>query len=168
VLSRRRLVPPEVHGRLARLSGRLLLVYVAFKSIDTLIWINRTAPASGVRPFWFYAWQPFGSWILVAEVLVFGLLPGLLLFSRRAERDERRRLAGALLACGGIVLNRFVMTIQTLSLPTLPFEGFGVYAPSWQEVAAFGGFVAYGVILYSLSYRYLPLFPAERRAAPGA
>ena len=166
--ARRRLVPPEVYGRLARLSGRLMLAYVAFKALDTIIWINRTAPASGVRPFWFYAWQPFGSWILFAEILLFGLLPGLILFNRRSLTEERWRVTGALLACVGIVLNRFVMTIQTLSLPTLPFEGFGTYAPSWQEVAALGGFIAYGVILYSLSYRYLALFPRAPRAAAGA
>ena len=32
------------------------------------------------------------------------------------------------------------------------------YTPSWQEVASIAGVIAYGVIVYSLSYRYLPLF----------
>jgi molybdopterin-containing oxidoreductase family membrane subunit len=85
-----------------------------------------------------------------------------MLLGRRATTSEAFRLAAAGLVCGGIVLNRFVMTIQTLSLPTLPFEGFAAYLPSWQEVACFAAFVAYGVLLYSLSYRYLPLFPKER------
>jgi Ni/Fe-hydrogenase subunit HybB-like protein len=34
--------------------------------------------------------------------------------------------------------------------------------PSWQETASFLGVVAYGVIVYSLSFRYLTLFPEER------
>jgi len=55
-------------------------------------------------------------------------------------------------------LNRFVLTVQTLALPTLAFDDFLKYTPSWQEVATFGAVVAYGVIVYSLSYRYLPLF----------
>ena len=36
------------------------------------------------------------------------------------------------------------------------------YTPSWQEVASFGGVIAYGVIVYSLSYRYLPLFASPK------
>ena len=67
-----------------------------------------------------------------------------------------------LLACSGVLLNRFVLTIQTLALPTLSFDQFLSYVPSWQEVAVFGAVVAYAVIVYSLSYRYLPLFPQEK------
>ena len=63
----------------------------------------------------------------------------------------------------GVLLNRFIMTIQTLALPTLAFDKFLSYTPSWQEVASFGGVLAYGVIAYSLSYRYLPLFPAQKK-----
>jgi molybdopterin-containing oxidoreductase family membrane subunit len=161
-LSGRRLVQPEVERLLARISGWLLMVYVLFKGIDTLIWINRTAPAQGFHPFRFYAWQPFGTWILFAEIALFGLLPALLLIRPGKGTGERWRIAAAALACGGVVLNRFVMTIQTLSLPTLSFDAFLTYLPSWQEVASFGGVVGYGVLIYSLSFRYLPLFPQER------
>ena len=63
------------------------------------------------------------------------------------------------MACMGILLNRFVLTVQTLAVPTLPFDEFLSYTPSWQEVASFGAVIAYGVILYSVSYRYLTLFP---------
>jgi menaquinone reductase, integral membrane subunit len=54
--------------------------------------------------------------------------------------------------------------VQTLALPTLAFDSFLSYTPSWQEAASFAGVVAYGVIVYSLSYRYLPLFPQEKEA----
>jgi len=66
------------------------------------------------------------------------------------------------MTCGGIMLNRFVMTIQTLALPTLPFDQFLSYAPSWEEVAAFLAVVAYGVLLYSFTYRYTTIFPQEK------
>ncbi|HET6278743.1 MAG TPA: NrfD/PsrC family molybdoenzyme membrane anchor subunit [Candidatus Polarisedimenticolia bacterium] len=161
-LSGKRLVRPEVLRLLARISGRILMVYVLFKGIDTLIWINRTAPTSGVHPFYFYAWQPFGTWMLFAEIVLFGLIPAFLLIRRDEGNGTRWLVPAALLACAGVVVNRFVMTIQTLSLPTLPFESFMTYIPSWQEVAAFGGVIAYGVVLYSLSFRYLLLYPQER------
>jgi molybdopterin-containing oxidoreductase family membrane subunit len=59
-------------------------------------------------------------------------------------------------------MNRFVMTIQTLALPTLPFDQFLSYVPSWQEVATFLAVLAYGMLVYSFSFRYLTLFPQER------
>jgi Ni/Fe-hydrogenase subunit HybB-like protein len=161
-ISGRKLVGSEVERLLARISGWLLMVYVLLKGLDTLIWINRTAPAQGFHPFRFYAWQPFGTWILFAEIALFGLLPALLLIRQGRGFAERWRIPAAALACAGVVLNRFVMTIQTLSLPTLSFDAFLTYLPSWQEVASFGGVVGYGVLIYSLSFRYLPLFPQER------
>lgn len=155
-ITRRELVPRSVFARLGTISGVLLAVYVALKSIDTLIWLNVTSPAEGFAPWQHYAYLPFGSLVLFAEIAIFGLLPAGLLI------HGRWRMAGAALACCGILLNRFVLTIQTLALPTLPFDSFLSYTPSWQEVASFGGVIAYGVILYSLSYRYLRLFPEEK------
>ena len=64
--------------------------------------------------------------------------------------------------CLGVALNRFVLTIQTLVVPTLPFDHFLGYWPSWQESATFLAVVAYGVLVYSFSFRYLCLFPQER------
>ena len=66
------------------------------------------------------------------------------------------------MACGGVTLNRFVLTIQTLALPTLSFDEFLNYMPSWQETWTFLAVVAYGVLVYSFSFRYFQLFPQER------
>ena len=162
-VSGKRLMPPDAQRLLARISGYMLLVYVVLKGADTLIWVNWTAPASGVHPFWFYAWQPFGTWILFSEIALFGLIPGLILCRPR----QRWIIPAAGMACAGVLLNRFVMTIQTLSLPTLAFEGFMTYSPSWQEVAAFTGVLAYGVLVYAISFRYLPLYAKERELALG-
>ena len=57
------------------------------------------------------------------------------------------------------------VTIQTLALPSLPFDSFASYTPSWQEVAAFLAVLGYGVLLYSISFRWLNLFPQERELA---
>jgi molybdopterin-containing oxidoreductase family membrane subunit len=155
-VARRQLIPAAVFRRLGFISGVLLAAYVAVKAADTLIWLNVTSPAVGFSPWEHYAYKPFGPTLLFAEIVIFGLAPAVLLI------HGRWRITGAFLACGGILLNRFVMTVQTLALPTLAFDEFLRYSPSWQEVASFAGVIAYGVILYSLSYRYLPLFPAEK------
>jgi molybdopterin-containing oxidoreductase family membrane subunit len=154
-LTRKKLVIPQVKARLGRLSGLLLLAYVMCKSVDTLVWLNSTSRQSGFLSWEYYAWKPFGFWILLTEIVVCGFVPAVLLMRRGS-------LVAAALACTGVLLNRFVLTIQTLALPTLPFDGFAIYFPSWQEVAVFGAVIAYGVIVYSLSYRYLQLFPQEK------
>jgi Ni/Fe-hydrogenase subunit HybB-like protein len=163
-LSGRPLVRPEVYELLARVSGSLLVVYVLAKSVDTLVWINHTSFRLGVHPARFYAFPPFGTWTLFVEVVVLGLVPALLLVAPTRRRTGPR-LAAAFMACAGVAVNRFVMTVQTLALPTLAFDRFLSYTPSWQEVASFLAVVAYGVILYSLSFRYLDLFPQERELA---
>lgn len=157
-LTRRRLVDARAPVFLARLSGWLLASYVLLKAVDTIVWINRTSPRSGFAAYNYYLWEPFGTWILFAEIVLCGLLPAWLLL----RAGPKWRVTGAVLACAGVTLNRFVLTIQTLALPTLPFDKFMTYWPSWQETSAFAGVVAYGVIVFSLSYRYLTLFPQER------
>jgi menaquinone reductase, integral membrane subunit len=161
-LSGKRLVQPEVPRFLGKLSGILLIFYVLLKSIDTLVWINSTSPGFGFPAHSFYTQGAFGTWILVAEIAGCGLLPSLILLSARMRARKGLLLAAAALVCAGVALNRFVLTIQTLAVPTLPFDEFMTYSPSWQETATFLGVIAYGVLLYSASFRYLPLFPDEK------
>lgn len=162
----RKLVPDDVFRRLGYISGLLLALYIAAKSIDTLVWLNFTSRSAGFAPWQFYSHKPFGIPILFAEIVLLGLLPACLLIFETTSKRRWLLLAAAAMACAGVLLNRFVLTVQTLALPTLPFDDFAQYTPSWQEVASFGGVIAYGVILYSLSYRYLPLFPTPKQGDP--
>ena len=164
-VSKKRLVSPEVFQTLAKISGWLLLVYVVLKGIDSLVWINATSPKTGVQVSSFYAHPPFGTWVLFAEVVLLGLVPAALLLSRRVRARTGLLVLAATMACAGVVLNRYVMTIQTLALPSLPFDSFLSYSPSWQETAAFLAVLGYGVLLYSISFRWLNLFPEERELA---
>ncbi len=161
-LSRRRLVRQQALELLGRISGLLLAVYVLAKTIDTLVWINRTSPESGFPAAQYYSWKPFGTWILFAEIVLFGLAPALVLLAPRLRARRAWLVSAAGLACFGVALNRFVMTVQTLAVPTLSFDQFVSYFPSWQEIGTFLAVVAYGVLVYSLSFRYLQLFPEER------
>ena len=161
-ISRKRLVRPQVLDLLGRISGLLLAVYVLAKTIDTLVWINRTSPEIGFPAWQYYSWRPFGTWILFAEIALFGLVPALILLLPRLRARRAWLVSAAAMACFGVALNRFVMTVQTLALPTLSFDQFLSYWPSWQETGTFLAVVAYGVLVYSFSFRYLQLFPEER------
>ncbi len=162
LLSKKKLVKPEVLSYLGKISGILLIVYVLLKSIDTLIWINSTSPAVGFSAFDYYQTKPFGSWVLFSEIILFGLLPAMLLLKKKWRENINLLIPTACFVLLGVALNRFVLTIQTQALPTLAFDRFLSYVPSWQEVATFAAVLAYGVLLYSISFRYLTLFPQER------
>src|SRR5208283_5449757 len=101
--------------------------------------------------------------ILFAEIVLFGLVPALILLTPRLRARTGWLVTAAAMACGGVALNRFVMTVQTLALPTLSFDRFLSYTPSWQETGTYLAVVAYGVLVYSFSFRYFQLFPEERQ-----
>ena len=83
---------PKCSQLLGRISGLLLAVYVLAKTVDTLIWINRTSPDAGFPAAQYYAWKPFGTWILFAEIVLFGLVPALIMLTPRLRAPHR--LAG--------------------------------------------------------------------------
>ncbi len=160
-ISRKRLVEPQILAKLGRISGILLAVYIVAKLIDTVVWIFVTLPGTGFDAAEFYHHELFGVWVLFLELTVFGLLPATILLNRRRVQRTGWLVTGGILTCLGIALNRFVVTLQTQSMPTLSFDSFMIYRPSSQEWAVLLGVVAYGVILYSVSFRYLNLFPRE-------
>ncbi len=161
-ITHKRLVKDQVFQLLARISGILLCVYVLAKAVDTLVWLNRTSPGLGFEAAQYYDWKPFGTWILFAEIVLFGLLPALILITPGLRARRGWLIPATALACCGVALNRFVQTVQTQALPTLSFDRFLSYSPSWQEVGTFAGVLAYGVLVYSFSFRYSQVFPEER------
>jgi molybdopterin-containing oxidoreductase family membrane subunit len=160
-ISKKPLVKGDVFRLLAEISGALLIFYVLLKSVDTINWIDRTLPSYNLSAMAYYLSEPFGIWILFAEIILFGLIPALVFLFGSKKLSLGLLVLNAMMVCCGILLNRFVMTIQTLALPTLPFDKFMLYTPSWQEIATFTFVIAYGVLIYSFSFRYLKLFPQE-------
>jgi molybdopterin-containing oxidoreductase family membrane subunit len=100
-ITKKRLVRPGVLELLGRISGLMLAVYVLAKSVDTLIWINRTSPQVGFLAWQYYSWNPFGTWILFAEIVVFGLAPALILLTPALCRRRGWLVSAAAMACLG-------------------------------------------------------------------
>jgi molybdopterin-containing oxidoreductase family membrane subunit len=164
-LSGKKLIPKETYSELGLISGILLGVYFLAKLHDTVRWWFSTVPGLEADPHWFYANAPYGFWMLVLELGVFGLIPPIILLGKKRRQSKGWLAFGGAFGCVGIIFNRFVVTIQAQTVPTLTFDTFFTYAPTWQEWGVMGFVVAYGVLVYSLSYRYLPLFPWERELA---
>jgi len=163
----KRLVKQNVIELLAKISGWMILTYSIAKAIDTYYWINVTAPSLGHSMQNFYANNPlYGSWILFTELVLCGFVPGLILITDKGRKNGTLLITAAILAMIGVSLNRWVMVLQVMAVPVLPFEDWILYIPSWQEVATTILPVAYGVILVGISYRYLPVFPQEAELNP--
>jgi len=166
-VTRKKLVQQNVIDLLAKISGWMLLTYIVAKIIDTWYWATVTAPSRGFRLMDFYSNNPlYGTWILIAEVFVCGVLPALILVSAKGRKNPVALITATVLAVIGVCLNRWVMVLQVLAIPVLTFENWVMYFPSWQEVATTILPVAYGIILIALSYRYLPIFPQEQELNP--
>lgn len=165
-VTRKKLVPKNVYQLLAKISGWLLAGYTVLKIADTLVWIFDIAPRAGLSFMDFYKGGSYGVWLLVAEIIACGVVPAIILMTPRYRENEQLLIFGCLLNCTGIVLNRFVFTVITLAVPVMPFDRFWSYLPSWQEWGIAMALIGYGFLVFSISYRYLPVFPKEEELNP--
>ena len=165
--SGKQLVKDNVVDLLAKISGWMILTYMIAKIADTLYWALVTAPGTGHTLMDFYSNNPvYGIWILVLEIVLGGIVPAVILVIPRTRRNGYLRMAAIILGVIGVSVNRWVMVLQVMAVPVMPFDFWAMYYPSWQEVATTILPVAYGVILIALSYRYLPIFPQEPELNP--
>jgi menaquinone reductase, integral membrane subunit len=167
IITGKKLVKQDVIELLAKISGWMLITYIIAKSADTLYWALVTAPSKGFLLMDFYTSHPiYNIGILFIEIIICGFLPGLILITRKGREKKNLLMLSIILAVLGCCINRWVMVLQTMAVPVFPFEDWFPYSPSWQEVAATILPVAYSIILISLAYRYLPVFPQERDLNP--
>jgi molybdopterin-containing oxidoreductase family membrane subunit len=159
----KKLVRQSTVELLAKISGWMMITYVIAKTADTAYWASMTNIAD------FYTNNPisnYGYWLLFTEIVLCGFVPALILITPAGRKNPVTLTVAIVLGCIGVSLNRWVMILQVMAVPILPFETFATYFPSWQEIATTILPVAYGIILISLSYRYLPVFPDEAELNP--
>lgn len=167
LITGRKLVKDDVYELLAKISGWMLLTYIIAKSIDTIYWATVTAPARGFTLMDFYSNNPiYGIWLLIAEIAICGFLPALILITQKGRDNKKLLFGAAVLAIIGLCINRWTMVLQTLAAPLKPFDDWFMYVPAWTEVITTIMPFAVGIIVISLAYRYLPLFPQERELNP--
>jgi menaquinone reductase, integral membrane subunit len=165
-ITRKKLVPDNAIQTLAKISAWLLSLYIVLKIFDYLGWMYGVVPRAGLTFESFFREGPYGVWMVVCEMIFCGILPAVILMTREGRRNQGWLIFASLLTCIGVVLNRFLFIIVTLAIPVMPFERFWSYLPTWQEWGIGLAVVGYGFLLFSLAYRYLPVFPKERELNP--
>jgi molybdopterin-containing oxidoreductase family membrane subunit len=163
----KRLVDRSVYDLIGKIVAVMLSIYIALKTVDTLNWALNIAPGFGFRLTDFYQ-GPYGMWLLVTELGICGFVPTILLVTPKLRQNHFILFAAFFLVCSGAVINRFVMTIQAIALPVMPFDKLQVYVPTVYEWAPSIAMLAYGALIISLSYRYLPIFPREKELNPSS
>jgi len=160
-ITKKKLVKDTAIHLLAKISGWMILTYSIAKAADTLYWMSQTNVMD------FYSNNPLYTIpVLILEVVICGFVPGLMLITGKVRETEKLLVTATVLGIIGVSLNRWVMVLQVMAVPIMPFDQWALYFPSWQEIATTILPVAYGVILVSLSYRYLPVFPDEAELNP--
>lgn len=158
----RKLVSWNIKSLMGKIAGVMLLVYLIFKFLDTWAWINDLSPRAGLTfDQYFYGWI-YGQWLFYTELFVCGVVPCIMLLVPSIRNNPAMFYVAAILNCTGVTINRYVLTVQTLAFPSMPFDAWQTYAPNWVEWAASALVIGYGGLLLSVSYRYLPIFPQER------
>jgi molybdopterin-containing oxidoreductase family membrane subunit len=87
LITRKKLVPDKAIDLLARISGFLLALYIALKIADTAGWIYGVIPQAGQRLMDFYREGPYGIWMLICEIGVFGIIPAILLLTPSLRKN---------------------------------------------------------------------------------
>ncbi len=157
----RKLVSWDVKQLMGKIAGTMLLVYIVLKILDTWAWASGLMPHQGMTFDQFFYGNIYGQWLLYAEILVCGVVPCYFLLKPNLRNNPAIFYGSAILVCTGVTINRYVQTVQTLAQQILPFDQWQIYIPNWVEWAASGLVVAYGMLILSVSYRYLPVFPQE-------
>jgi formate dehydrogenase iron-sulfur subunit len=102
--------------------------------------------------------------LFVAELVVGGVLPLLLLGSAKLRAKPKVLFAGALLATVGVVLNRTNVVLFAMNFfGTMPYSRPETYSPSFVEWGVSVGLIAATIFLFGVGARLLPLLP--KRAA---
>ncbi|THB63668.1 MAG: molybdopterin oxidoreductase [Desulfovibrio sp.] len=161
-LTGRKLVDFKIKALMGKIAGTMLLIYLVFKIIDTWWWITGYLPSVGLTLSDMYNDAEFGLWILWTEIIICGVVPCIMLLTPKLRNIAWVLYLAAILDCIGVTINRYVFTVQGLAIPVMPFDEWQVYVPNWAEWAPSFLVIAYGFLILSLSYRYLPVFPQEK------
>jgi molybdopterin-containing oxidoreductase family membrane subunit len=157
----RKLVDFKTKALMGKIAGTMLTVYIFFKILDTWAWANNYLPSVGMTFDQMFYGVIYGKWLMFSEIVLCGVVPAIMLITPSIRNNPTMLYTAGILDCIGVTLNRYLFTVQSIAIPLLPFDKWQTYAPNWAEWATSGMIVAYGFLVMSLSYRYLPVFPQE-------
>ena len=159
-MSGRKLVSWDVKQLMGKVGGTMLIVYTVFKCLDSWYWATDMLAGEGLTfDQMFHGWI-YGKWLFFVEH-AFLIIPMIVLLIKPLRTKPWIFYLMLFLTCTSITIDRYVLTVQGLAQPVMPFDSWYTYAPNWAEWASCFLVFAYAAMVLSLAYRYTPMFPQE-------
>ena len=159
-MSGRKLVSWNVKQLMGKVGGTMLIVYTVFKCLDSWYWATDMLAGEGLTfDQMFHGWI-YGKWLFWMEH-AFIIIPMVVLLIKPLREKPWIFYLMLFLTCASITINRYVLTVQGLAQPVMPFDSWYTYAPNWAEWASCFLVFSYAAMVLSLAYRYTPMFPQE-------
>ena len=159
-MSGRKLVSWNVKQLMGKVGGTMLIVYTVFKCLDSWYWATDLLAGEGLTfDQMFHGWI-YGKWLFWMEH-AFIIIPMVVLLIKPLREKPWIFYLMLFLTCASITINRYVLTVQGLAQPVMPFDSWYTYAPNWAEWASCFLVFSYAAMVLSLAYRYTPMFPQE-------
>ena len=93
------------------------------------------------------------SLFFLAEILLGGVIPMLMLFSRRIRNQPLLLVAAQFMVVLGMIFNRLNVAVTAFQLGT-----GAAYSPNWMEIALSLAIIAIGFFFFAMAVRYLRVF----------
>lgn len=146
---------------LARFGAIFLGISFLLRSADVLLWKNWLLPLQGLNFDRMFNGFAYGKWLVFAELVPFTLLPILLLSTPKLYLKRGIFSTAALLACFGLILNRYITNTFTMAVPTFSFESWEFYWPNFYELAPVLMTVGIFVLGLRFLFKHNFLFPPD-------
>lgn len=134
-IGHREMLNKSMQSTLARFGVIFLGLSFILRSADILLWKNWLLPSQGLSLDQMFYGLAYGKWLIFSELIPFTLLPILLLASPSLRSKRGIFATASLLACLGLVFNRYIVNTFTMAVPSLPFENWVFYWPNFYELA---------------------------------
>ncbi len=174
-LTRREIVQPSHLASLAKIVGGILTIYLLLKLWNTLSGGMSSSPSKNslfqLLAGTSYAWSVWGL-----EIALGATVPAAIFLVPMLRRSTKALFIASGLVVMGVIANRWNVTIAgqiaydftpisyAKGAPLPPFSSFlGTYIPAWPEWITVAGAVAFGLLVYSIGVKYLPVLPSKSK-----
>ncbi len=161
----KRQISSKLRGHIAMFAGLMTLAYLYLKLWDFLATFYYShLPARVEANNLLESTTPYGTTFWWLEIVLGALIPAIILLTPSLRRQDLWVLLGGLLAIGGVIANRWNVTLSGLVVPMDWSPGaanlFAVqpYTPSLAEWGVAIGVLGYALTMFTLGLRFLPLF----------
>jgi len=164
----KRQISSKLRSHIAMFAGLMTLAYLYLKLWDFLATFYYShLPARVAANTLLESTTPYGTTFWWLEIVLGALIPAIILLTPALRRQDLWVLLGGFLAIGGVIANRWNVTLSGLVVPMDWSPGaaqlFAVqpYTPSLVEWGVAIGVLGYALAMFTLGLRFLPLFNHE-------